>query len=600
MCVLKVTMFSNRIAKMFALMGVVIHVAKKNYYAVKKGIETGVFTTWEECKKNTHGYPGAEYQKFSSEEQAIKYLEKDESQKVEKLIENPVNLDVIAYVDGSFNSASSEYSYGAVIFFEGEQLHFSEKFNDSELVSMRNVAGEIKGAEKAMNFAMEKGANSLAIYYDYEGIEKWCTGEWKAKKEGTIEYKQYYNEVKNVVDIQFIKVKSHSGNEWNELADKLAKEVFLQSTEEGISVDTIPEKKKNIGIYIESEMLEEAIKNAGFSEWQDFEMISFEEVGNAQRYCFEVDEKQCYLDFYYSTNKGTFTMNPIGKHQDISLRLKELIIEQSEYKDMGVSKSYTFNIGQEWALKLVKFLSGLEEIKVKEKVIESQKLQQYRFISAIGDRLNINVYLTNKVVLQGKPAYLYSEALSFLSYCPEISINDVVEANNSFHEVNIKVQDTRDELQRLMPNTYGNIDDTLFKILSPTISLKKVGMELEDYSCYVFPALRALEGYLLYIFSMEDIEISHKRGKQYGSHYRHVTSNDTHKLKKQTAEALSNKKSIDVLEEVYNYLRKNRHTLFHAEQIFFMTRILEDKIEADQIINEVIDMIERTYTDLKV
>ncbi|MFQ9072177.1 MAG: hypothetical protein ACLR43_05120 [Faecalibacillus faecis] len=25
----------------------------------------------------------------------------------------------------------------------------------------------------------------ISIYYDYEGIEKWVTGEWKAKKEIT-------------------------------------------------------------------------------------------------------------------------------------------------------------------------------------------------------------------------------------------------------------------------------------------------------------------------------------------------------------------------------------------------------------------------------
>lgn len=44
------------------------------------------------------------------------------------------------------------------------------------------------------------------------------------------------------------------------------------------------------------------------------------------------------------------------------------------------------------------------------------------------------------------------------------------------------------------------------------------------------------------------------------------------------------------------HLNKNRHTLFHTEQLLITTRILEDQVEANLIVNEVIEMIERTYT----
>ena len=95
----------------------------------------------------------------------------------------------------------------------------------------------------------------------------------------------------------------------------------------------------------------------------------------------------------------------------------------------------------------------------------------------------------------------------------------------------------------------------------------------------------------MHIFGIENIVIGHKYGEQCGIHYRYKR-NDSHVLQKGTVDRLSNHKSKDVLEEVYNYLKKNRHTLFHSEQILFTTRILEDKLEADQIVNEVIDLIE--------
>lgn len=566
----------------------------KKYYAVKQGKKTGVFTTWDECKQNVHGYPGAEYKSFTSKVEAENYLRgsnEAEGPKEDSATEG--ETEVVAYVDGSFNEESSEFSYGAVVFYEGEQMHFAEKFNDPDLVSMRNVAGEIKGSERAMAFAVEKGAKSLAIHHDYEGIAKWCNGEWKANKTGTKAYKKYYDDIKNDVSVKFVKVKSHSGDEFNDLADKLAKEAFVKISPSENSPKNEPDKTRNVGIFVNPTELEDIIKNAGTQMWDDFHFISLEERGNVNKCNFTVNDKPCSLNFHSKIN-GTTTMSLTGKNTELSLALKERIIELSDFKDTGVSKSHTFRITKEWSYKLVGFLGELEGIEKDCIQHENPKYEQCKFVSAKGDRLNINIYETGNVVLQGKPAYLYTEALSFLSYCPEISMTDVIEANNSFHEVDIKVEDTRTELQRLMPNAYGNIDDTLFKILSPAISLKKINVEMEDYSCYAFPALRALEGYLKYLFSIEEIEIGHS----YGYHFGHDTRTDAFHLKRHVVQRLKNPKVEVPLVETYNYLNKNRHTLFHTEQILFTTRILEDKLEADQIVKEVIDLIERTYTYL--
>ena len=59
---------------------------------------------------------------------------------------------------------------------------------DKELALMHNVAGEIKGSEAAMQYAVDHNIPEITIYHDYEGIAKWCTGAWKATKPGTIAY----------------------------------------------------------------------------------------------------------------------------------------------------------------------------------------------------------------------------------------------------------------------------------------------------------------------------------------------------------------------------------------------------------------------------
>lgn len=223
----------------------------KKYYAVKVGMTTGVFETWEECKASVDGYPGALYKSFKSLSDAYAYMgwsgkqlslfdltSTDEpSDSVDLESSAPIlneefpdtdmpfsnSVKAVAYVDGSYNVATKEFGYGVVMFHNGEQIHLSDAFQDEEMSAMRNVAGEIYGSMAAMEYAVKNNISTLTIYYDYMGISKWCTGEWKTNKKGTILYKRYYDQVRKKVNISFEKVKGHSGNKYNDLADSLAK-----------------------------------------------------------------------------------------------------------------------------------------------------------------------------------------------------------------------------------------------------------------------------------------------------------------------------------------------------------------------------------------
>ncbi len=190
----------------------------KKFYAVKKGKTPGIYESWAECKVQIDGFSGAIYKGFTSREEAESYV--GGGQEAEEFLQE---TEAVAYVDGSYDDSTKTFSYGIVFFYNGEELHFSEKCEDDELVSMRNVAGEIEGAKAAMQYCLEHNIPSITIYHDYEGIARWCTGEWAAKKPGTIAYASYYKEASSRLKVQFIKVKGHSGDEYNELADRLAK-----------------------------------------------------------------------------------------------------------------------------------------------------------------------------------------------------------------------------------------------------------------------------------------------------------------------------------------------------------------------------------------
>ena len=197
----------------------------QKFYAVKKGRETGLFTTWDACKAQVQGYSGAVYKSFPTLQEAQAYLwGEPEVPELQGAAEQPAEGEMVAYVDGSFHLQKRMFAYGAVIFYNGQEYHLSGSDDDGALVEMRNVAGEIRGAEQAMNFALEHGAKVLHIYHDYEGIARWCTGEWQAKKAGTQQYRLFYLQAREQgLSIQFHKVKGHSGDTYNEMADQLAK-----------------------------------------------------------------------------------------------------------------------------------------------------------------------------------------------------------------------------------------------------------------------------------------------------------------------------------------------------------------------------------------
>lgn len=198
---------------------------KKKFYAVRKGRVPGIYTTWDEAKAQVTGFSGAAYKSFAVYEEAEAFMREDRGKAEEKTPQELVTEDrslLVAYVDGSY-AGGDAFAYGMVLLSGEGEKKAKGRITDPELAAMHNVAGEIKGAEAAMRYALDNGFKKLIIYHDYEGIAKWCLGEWRTNREGTKAYKAFYDSIRDTLDISFEKVTGHSGDYYNEMADQLAK-----------------------------------------------------------------------------------------------------------------------------------------------------------------------------------------------------------------------------------------------------------------------------------------------------------------------------------------------------------------------------------------
>ncbi len=197
--------------------------AKQKFYAVKKGKKPGIYATWEACKASVDGFSGAQYKSFPSQQEAKAYLEENSS------IQEPDRDQLVAYVDGSFDVNLGRYAYGCVLLTpDGEIIRKNGGGSNPECVALRNVAGEMLGAMYAVKWAQKAGYGRIEICYDYMGIEMWATGGWKAKNELTQKYAAFMKESRKTCDMSFRKIAAHTGDTYNEEADKLAKAALLQ------------------------------------------------------------------------------------------------------------------------------------------------------------------------------------------------------------------------------------------------------------------------------------------------------------------------------------------------------------------------------------
>lgn len=224
--------------------------AKKKYYAVKCGVKPGIYETWAECEIQIKGFSSAQYKSFGSIAEAEKYMSGEEdisaesvnfenkhmseqmNEQVEEELRRLGEDEVIAFVDGSYSSTEEKSGFGVIIIDNrGIQTPLYKSFTkklSADFLELRNVAAELEGVKEAIKWAIAYNKTKIKIYYDYEGIGKWADGSWQAKKDITRQYVAFLREKRVLIAIEFCKVPAHSGIEYNEIADKLAKSSLLE------------------------------------------------------------------------------------------------------------------------------------------------------------------------------------------------------------------------------------------------------------------------------------------------------------------------------------------------------------------------------------
>ena len=187
------------------------------FYAVKKGRQPGIYTTWPDAQKQVQGFSGAKYKSFTSQEEALAYMEEQPQAPI-------TDNQLVAYVDGSYHKIKKAYGSGVAFIFNGQEIEsLSFSGNRDIFLEDHQVAGECLASLAAIKWALLHGYPSITICYDYQGVESWATGEWRTNKPISQAYKKEFDHFSQEIQVHFRKVHAHSGDPLNDRADQLAK-----------------------------------------------------------------------------------------------------------------------------------------------------------------------------------------------------------------------------------------------------------------------------------------------------------------------------------------------------------------------------------------
>lgn len=212
---------------------------QKKYYCIRYGPYRGIYETKEEFEKYMDGYSDLFGRVFELKELADLYMEDEINGEEDVTLTQLKDIyDVVAFVDGSIRRDLHWFSYGIVLFHNGKEHHFKQKYTNNSFYEVLSDAGELKGAMKVMKYAKDHGAKRVAIFHDSAKIADLANRVEVPTGIAHQDYIDFYDEmVEDGLYITFYKVKAHSNNHYNDLADELAKDA--------LNFDTVPRSNKN-------------------------------------------------------------------------------------------------------------------------------------------------------------------------------------------------------------------------------------------------------------------------------------------------------------------------------------------------------------------
>ncbi|CCY28880.1 ribonuclease HI [Acholeplasma sp. CAG:878] len=341
-------------------------------------------------------------------------------------------------------------------------------------------------------------------------------------------------------------------------------------------------------VYINPDDIETYIKDYSKKNI-DFVFSNYIKVQGKEEYTcnFFISGKQCKVKFYVKVKKMSVKMMPIGKNAEESNRLIKYLAQLGYPIDSAQPKQTVFSCNKETIEELIKCVEDEFSSEIQIKYYSNNRI---RFIGYNKDHIDITFYpQTNKVMIQGRPFKTFGIIMTLLSQLSSVSLDSIIEINNMFTTTKISTADIRETIKANLSNSYTFLDEALIKSLSGSITSLKTIKESEDYTCCVTGAFKTLEGYLTKVLVNK---YSYKIDKKNKFSMFYKDRGNSSKIENDKLISNDEKEYLIKLNKIYS---NKRNVFLHATIEPSQTRIIENWQEAKEIVDEIIENIEKSY-----
>lgn len=235
--------------------------------------------------------------------------------------------------------------------------------------------------------------------------------------------------------------------------------------------------------------------------------------------------------------------------------------------------------------KFIEFIENSDgEIKHSKSTTSGKDI--YKFVLN-EDSVTVTLFKTgqHKLLLQGKNSYLFQVIMAtIVELFDNIRVEQIL---GSAYRISIKKDVITNEYSQIKKGLPSNYPPSVKRLIKQSIINMTHFVESEEYSMYVFPALRALEGHIKYLINIA--------GGNSGRQFRCFGVDKTTTPNRYViTENFPDKSKNSSIEKCYNYYKSQRDTVFHFGDIIGSgdnTRLIETKDAADIIIKNCLSLI---------
>jgi hypothetical protein len=325
-------------------------------------------------------------------------------------------------------------------------------------------------------------------------------------------------------------------------------------------------------------------------------ILSSKFVRNGQEQQFTVnghhdgEKKEIKISFISNLNGSTSINYKIGKFHDIGKQMADFVREN------GVTDNRKNSITSIHSVAKGDFDFVLENLKIDYQYLTVGEKEipygiQKKINISTGEQIIFNYYESNTLTISGIPLLLHNSALNYFTELNYLKPIERIDSTVKYYQIKTTFSDFERELKDRLPIAYEHIPSNVKAFLLSSIILEKIDIDLPDYSCFAFNILKAIEGIMKHLLFEKGIVINRAFD---------IFKNNIEpvRIKESTNKTISCPKTTLVIENFYEYYKKERHSLFHSEYIDVTTRLVEKREDVIDILNNSLNLINDSYDNL--